>query len=331
MKSVTKNLLDEATVKRIAQHQFPGARVREVKELGGGMFNAAYLLSGSGMPEEGLVLKVGPASGTKTLTYEKDIMKTEVEVYGLLEGRDISTPKVYAADFSGEVIPGDYFFMQRLPGQTWHDAKKHIPAADKRTLMHSFGRCNAAVHSVPGEWFGYVKREERFQFDSWGAAFTAMVGDILADGRADSIKLPYEAIEAALRKHRSLLDEVKAPSLVGFDMWPGNVFVAPQNGRYAITGVVDFERAFYGDTYADFTSAVMLFDDVEQEPDFIAGYEEVAGQKLTITHNDRTRMDWYRLYMAVIMCVETYRYGKAYAFAVQSYCRGKIKKLLAKL
>ncbi len=72
MKSVTKNLLDEATVKRIAQHQFPGARVREVKELGGGMFNAAYLLSGSGMPEEGLVLKVGPASGTKTLAMRGD-------------------------------------------------------------------------------------------------------------------------------------------------------------------------------------------------------------------------------------------------------------------
>jgi len=331
MKSVTKNLLDESVIKQLAQKHFSGSKVCQTEELTGGMFNAAYLVTGDGMPEETLVLKVGPAHGVKTLTYEKEIMRTEVEVYRLLENLDIPTPKVYAVDFTGEVIPGDCFFMQRLAGRTWHSTKNEIPPQAKPALMHEFGRCNAAVHKVSGGWFGYIKEDERFHFDGWGAAFSSMMGDILADGRIGKISLPYEAVEAAVGKHRSLLDEVKEPTLVSFDMWPGNVFVDRKNGRYTISGAVDFERAFYGDPYADFTSAVTLFDDVEREPEFIAGYEEASGRILTFTENDRVRMDLYRLYMAVIMCVETYRFDKAYALAVRTYCKRRIKKLLKHL
>lgn len=330
MKSVTKNLLDEATIKRLVARQFPHSKIEAVEEQKGGMFNSAYKIAGTGMPEKSLVLKVGPAPGTKTLTYEKDILRTEVDVYGMLDGRSIPIPKIFASDFSGEIIPSAYFFMQRLPGCTWNSLKR-IPAPHKAKLMREFGCCNAAVHNVEGGWFGYIKDDERFRFDSWGTAFSAMISDILDDGRRDKIKLPYEAIALCVQKHYSLLDAVKTPRLVDFDMWPGNVFVQEENGAYTISGVVDFERAFFGDPYADFTSAATLFEDVEKEPDFINGYAEASGAKLVITDADRIRTDLYRLYMAIILGVETYRYNPAYASMVKMYSRSRIKKLLSRL
>jgi hypothetical protein len=61
--------------------------------------------------------------------------------------------------------------------------------------MKQLGQCNAAVHSVCGEWFGYVKAGERFHFDSWASAFSAMTGDVLNDARARGFRLPFDAIE----------------------------------------------------------------------------------------------------------------------------------------
>ncbi len=235
MKSVTKNQLDEAVIKKLTEAHFPDAKVERIEELTGGMFNVAYHVAGRGLPEESVVLKVGPAPGTKVLTYEKDILAAEVKVYRLLTHRDIPIPKIYASDFTGSVIPANYFFMQRLSGQSWDSVKKNIPSADRPGLMHGLGRYNAAVHDVTGDWFGYIKDDERYRFDSWGAAFFGMVKDILDDGRRDNIKLPYAAVEDAVKKHQSVLNEISTPSLVDFDMWPGNVFVEPQNGHYAIT------------------------------------------------------------------------------------------------
>ena len=331
MQSVTKNQLAEAAVQALCKKSFPQVGAVLVRELKGGMFNAAYLVEGEGLPGGRAVLKVGPAPGTKILTYEQDILQAEVEVYRMLESSGVPTPKVYAADLSGQEIPAPYFFMEHLPGAPWPDCSKKIPKADRPALMRALGRYNACIHAIKGERFGYLKQNERFHFSSWGAAFTGMMTDILNDGRAGGCRLPYKAIEAVLQKHRPLLDEVTQPCLVDYDMWAGNVFVQPQNGHYEITGIVDFERAFSGDPYADFTSAVMLFKRVEQEPDFIAGYEEISGRPLSITPQDQIRMDLYRLYMSVIMYVETYRYGNPTAAIMKAIYTPNMRKILKRL
>ena len=42
----------------------------------------------------------------------------------------------------------------------------------------------------------------------------------------------------------------------------------------------------------------------------------------------QSRMNLYRLYMTIIMCVETYRYNRLYASAVKMHCMKRIRKLL---
>ncbi|SDY20843.1 Fructosamine-3-kinase [Evansella caseinilytica] len=330
MKSKTKSRMTPEQIKAVTTLHFPNAERLRIKELTDGMFNAAYLIEGSGVLEKGVVLKVGPESTVEILTYEQDILRTEVKVYNLLKDKPIPTPIVYAYDFTHKHIPCDYFFMEKLDGQTWKSCGRKIKKGDRPALMRDLGRCNAAVHSVEGNWFGYIKDDKRFHFDSWGKAFTSMMNDILNDGRMRGDKLPYAEIDNILKSHRSLLDAVTVPKLVDFDMWAGNVFLK-KNGAFHITGVVDFERCFFGDPYADFTSAMMLFSDVEKEQDFCTGYSEISGLPVTIGEDDRVRMNLYRLYMAVIMMVETYRYNKAYAMMAKSYFKGQINKLIQKL
>lgn len=327
MESKTKSNVTQEMIKKIAGKHFPGENISSIEELTEGMFNSAYVIRGTGAMEKGIVLKIGPVPGTEILIYEKDILRTEVEVYGLLEGRGIKIPKILTWDYSHEELPCDYFFMEYVDGVMWKDCIGKISRENRRQLMYELGKSNAIIHGVKGSRFGYLKEDERFHFDTWGGAFSSMMSDILEDGRMRNCRLPYGEIEEAVKIHLGCLNEITVPRLVDFDMWAGNVFIDEADCSH-ITGIIDFERSFYGDPAADFTSAGMLINDVEEEKDFQRGYSEISGIPFTITKGDRIRMNLYRLYMAVILYVESYRYDEEYEAKVKGFFEGYIRKLL---
>lgn len=327
MRSVTKSIIPHDSIREMARKAFPNCEVKNIQELTEGMYNSAYRITGSGALESGVILKAGPMDGVKTLTYEKDILKAEVQVYHLLSEKAVPMPKLLSADYSHSIVPCDYFFMSHVSGVLWKKADKDRLERSRASLMEELGRINSEIHSVTGPWFGYLKEDSRFQFATWYEAFSAMMTDILNDGRADGYKLPYSEIEQTVRDHKACLEQVTSPQLVDFDLWAGNVLLQEEGDGYVISGILDFERSFYGDPLADFTSAVMIFDDVSREPDFLRGY----GASVVLDSLAQSRMNLYRLYMTIIMCVETYRYNRFYASAVKMHCMKKIRKLLRTL
>lgn len=61
MKSKTKNTVNIEIIKQITAKHFPKFNIGEVRELSGGMFNAAYLITGNNdNGDNNMVLKVGP-------------------------------------------------------------------------------------------------------------------------------------------------------------------------------------------------------------------------------------------------------------------------------
>ena len=111
--------------------------------------------------------------------------------------------------------------------------------------------------------------------------------------------------------------QVEKPCLVNFDMWAGNVFLWKKECR--ISGLIDFERCFFGDPYAGFVSAVFLIDDVEKEKEFIAGYNEASHKPLSFSRDNRIRMELYNLYFNVITTIETYRYRTVRGMLTRAY------------
>ncbi|MCI9338131.1 MAG: aminoglycoside phosphotransferase family protein [Lachnospiraceae bacterium] len=327
MESKTKSTVSREMIAAVVSRHFPGEELLSIEELTEGMFNSAYVIRGSGIMESGIVLKVGPAPEAELLTYEKDILRTEVEAYRLLQGRPIRIPRILAWDYTHEEIPCDYFFMEHVEGCLWKNCAERISPENRRQLMYELGRCNAAVHGVKGNWFGYLKEDARFRFDTWAEAFFAMMSDILEDGRRKGCRLPYDEITAAVIRRKDCLNAVRTPCLVDFDMWAGNVLV-DEASCSRITGIIDFERCFFGDPAADFISAVSLFDNVEEEPDFRRGYSQVSQVPFEVTEDMRIRMDLYRLYMAVILFVESYRFGETYESKVKTQMAERIGRLL---
>ena len=115
MISRTKTRLSGETVAALTRKHFPAAEIRRIDELADGLFNAVYRISGTGALEKSVVLKVGPSPDAKVLTYERGIMKTEVEGCRLLQGSGVPVPEILAYDGSDTYIPCASFFLS-YPG-----------------------------------------------------------------------------------------------------------------------------------------------------------------------------------------------------------------------
>lgn len=131
-----------------------------------------------------------------------------------------------------------------------------------------------------------------------------------------------------LREKSKYLDDIKEASLVDYDLWSGNVFVKQQGEKYVLTGIVDFERAFWGDPLADFEGSVMLLNHIFEEVDVWNVYKEKSNFKREFTKEDQIRSTFYRLYIFTIMAAETFRYDFLYSKIQTLFSMKYIKRCL---
>ena len=123
-----------------------------------------------------------------------------------------------------------------------------------------------------------------------------------ADQYRVTLPLPTGVIRQRAARHEGVLDEVTTPVLVHFDLWDGNILVDLDGEAPRIGGLIDAERAFWGDPLADFVSLALL-GDVRQDEAFLAGYRE-AGGPARLDASSRVRLALYRSYLYLIMLVE---------------------------
>jgi aminoglycoside phosphotransferase (APT) family kinase protein len=261
----------------------PGA-ASSIVDIGGGTYNAAYRIHLT--DGRRFVLKIAPDS--PGLTYEHDLLATEAEFFRLA-GPSAPVPSVVHAG------PG-FLLMTELPGDNWYARRDRLDAADHRRLRANLGAVVANLHTVTGDRFGYP---QDIPHPTWTAAFIAMMDAVLADAARFAVPLPRPAAEIAylVRGHGPLLDLVETPVLVHFDLWDGNILIDDGPG---ITGIVDAERAFWGDPIAEFVS-LCLFKDVDGE--LLDGYRGAGGVAVFGMPGWR-RLELYRVYLYVIMLVE---------------------------
>jgi aminoglycoside phosphotransferase (APT) family kinase protein len=332
MKSKTKNLLSDEQITHLVKANFgEKTEVGKIEELKGGMFNSAYRIERI-TPDDPIILKVSVRPGTPVLSYEKDLMRTEVEVYRMIsEQTSIPVPKILCADFSKRIIDSDYFFMTALKGEVMTGIQKKLSKENLSTIKKNLGNYFAQIHRIKGPYFGYFTTDPSRQFASWKEAFLSMNRDILNDGKAHGVSLPYTRIENALEKTSSLLDAIREPTLVDYDLWTGNIFLIKNGDSYQIEGIVDFERAFWGDPYADFPPIFMVSEDIWKDPFFWSSYSDASTTKKEVTGDDQVRITLYKMYIWLIMAVETYRYGFLYGLLQKIYAKRVAMKYLKQL
>jgi aminoglycoside phosphotransferase (APT) family kinase protein len=290
MESLTKNKQSEDIIIKMASTAFKDHKVTSIEELKQGYFNVAYLIKLSDGQE--VILKIAPKQNTLIMTYEKNIMQTEVETMRMVKQQtDVPVAEVLYYDHSHTLCEADYFFMSKLEGESYFSLKNQLSDEEKSYIDYQLGQFNAKINLIKGEKFGYYGQPQK-QGLNWHQTFSTIIEDTLKDGEALNIDIgiEYNAVQALLAKYKSAFDEVTMPCLVHWDLWAGNVFI--KDGK--ISGIIDFERCLWADKFME-----CGFRSHSVEKDFYKGYGIT-----TLTKNEEIRIYWYALYLDLVMTVE---------------------------
>ncbi|MFE4368279.1 phosphotransferase family protein [Streptomyces sp. NPDC056835] len=251
------------------------------------------------------VLKIPPRTAAG-LAYERALLSGEITFY-----RSAATappagivPRVVFSETDAAAGAGPFLIMTACPGTPWHEVADSLEEGERPRLREELGRVVAGLHAVTGPGFGYPGQPLGPLTSTWREAFTAMTDAVLDDAERYAARLPRPTAEIrdVLAGASGVLDEVTRPALVHFDLWQGNLLLAGPPGAHRLSGVVDGERMFWGDSAADFVS-LALFENIENDKDFLTGYASAGG---TAVFDDslRLRLALYRTYLYLIMLVE---------------------------
>ena len=289
MKSLTKNEQSPETIEHMVEICFPGRKMTGYTELTEGYFNVAYEVELDNA--EHTILKVAPAPDARIMTYEKNIMYSEVEAMKAAKAAGLPAPAVLAYDDSRAICGSNYFFMEKLPGQSFNVIKSSLTEMEIAEINRQVGYINRKINAINCPCFGYPGQPE-FQGNEWFPVFRKMLKAGVRDaenGHVD-VKINIDKLWQVLEHDRPIFEEVTEPRLVHWDCWDGNIFV--ENGR--VTGIIDWERSLWADPLME-----VGFRTYAQNADFLAGY----GMGL-ITADQQRRALWYDVYLMLLVSLE---------------------------
>ena len=291
MESNTKKYVSKYDAKKLFEESGIGP-AEIVKECENGEFNTVYLVKSNG---KRYYLKFGNDDSTPTLSYEKNMLKTELGIYEAIEGTDILRPAMVFKDTSREKIGVDYFITEGLDAPMLGLTFPNLKA--RKRVMYQLGADVAKIHSVKSEdGFGY---EQFGKKATWAEAYKLMIDKIVADATVLNVKFDTFRVYAILDRVKDILAEVTESVLVHGDVWAGNVFVNRKNFTYQ--GRIDWERGFWGDFAADFV-ALAPCGNIERNRYFVKGYRSVSPVEFDAKLH--TRIDLMKLYFGMILLTE---------------------------
>ncbi len=298
MRSKTKAILtDETIVKLFAKANILG--VTEIKPLGAGEFNAVYAVVAKGKE---YALKVAPFTTADVLPYEKGMMAAEVYWYKRMrEDTTINVPKIYFYDDSKELIPADYFIMDKIDGVQLN--KLALSKEERAVANAEMCKMAASMHKVKNDKFGYIQQQ---LYADWYQAIRSMVASLIDSCIAKGKKTKRgEKLLSYIDKHKNVLEKVDC-CMVNYDIWMPNIMAKRLEDNSIKYWWIDPERCFWGDRMADFVCLQMTQPNLYKKSAAFAAYNSAADAKLEANGQTNIRYAIMMAYMGLLMETEKY-------------------------
>ena len=290
MESLTKNRQSTDTIKEIVDKFFSPLELKDYRELTEGCFNIAYEVELSNGKKA--VLKIAPSKEVRVMTYEKNIMYSEVQAMRIVrENCKVPVAKIYGYDDSGTICESPYFFMEKLSGESLYSIKETLTSEQIDSIYRETGRMIRSVNNIPCPCFGYPGQPE-YQGTKWYSVFYKMIEALLDDAKQANvdIKISPDELIGKLKRDKVVFEEVTEPCFVHWDCWDGNIFV--ENGK--VVGIIDWERTLWADPLME-----VGFRTYASNTGFQKGY----GLEVLSEHQQRRAL-WYDIYLMLSMTIE---------------------------
>jgi aminoglycoside phosphotransferase (APT) family kinase protein len=255
-------MLNTGQIASLCQRAFgQGVEIASVEELTGGTFNRTFRITLADQSK--VILRVAPPQSTELAWEDAFLMRSEHAMQPYFAPVARLMPRTLLVDFTHQLIEQDYMFQSFIDGERWDDAWDQLSPDENNILWNQFGRLMKQIHDVRGELFGLPR--PGFQFPRWSEA----VIDRMERTRQAATKTQLAAQDLAriidiVRAHPEQLDEIKVPRLLHGDLWLFNLLITRGNTAPSIAGVLDADRAWWGDPMADWTMFILAHAE-EQE------------------------------------------------------------------
>jgi aminoglycoside phosphotransferase (APT) family kinase protein len=290
MKSMTKNAQTKDTLYQMAAKAFPLEICTEITELTEGYFNVAYRVSFSG--GRTCILKIAPPNEIRTMSYERNIMTSEVNFMRLVAAKTVlPVANVLFFDDSCTLCGSPYFFMEELEGRSFSSLQENLSEEVKKQIRIQSGMRNREINQITGDTFGYMGNPN-MQGSHWFPVFSQMIEYALKDAEHMSVdlKISPSQLKTLLTLSKPFFEPVTIPCLVHWDLWDGNIFVKDSQ----ISGLIDWERCLWGDPLME-----VGFRTYGSHEDFLTGYG-----KGTLSESESIRALWYDIYTLLLVAQE---------------------------
>jgi aminoglycoside phosphotransferase (APT) family kinase protein len=267
------------------------------------MYNAGYHLDLTGSAPTRAFLKVAPPDDIPCLTHDRRLMRAEIDTLERLAAAGIGqAPAILAADVSRAIVDRDAVFIEHFEGNLLADELADMTPREAAGVRRELAAIAGAIQAVTAPTFGYP-HQAALQAPTWREAFERMLDAVLDDALRLDVDPPLEPLRSRLRALTERLDIAGPPRLIHYDLWDGNVLVSRGEEGWSITGLIDWERAFYGDPLAEIVS-LTFHSDMAVDADLLAGWSRAASTPLVLDAQASRRLALYRAYLWLLMLVE---------------------------
>jgi aminoglycoside phosphotransferase (APT) family kinase protein len=226
-----------------------GSEVLSAVELGGGLYNTTFRVEVAGRPP--VILRIAPEPARQS-RIERALMRNEHASLPFFAPIAAMMPRTLFADWTHEILGRDHLWQTMLDGVPAADALGSYPRPLWTLFHRQLGTIAKVVNSVRGAGFGPVAGPT---YPTWSEAVVASLEDTAADvedaglDTGDLRELIAVAVAGA-----KVLDEIDEPRLLHGDLWTPNVLLARDTAEPLISGVLDHDRASWGDPAADWST-----------------------------------------------------------------------------
>ena len=252
-----------------------GIQVVSARELSGGTFNRTFLIT---LFDRRVILRIAPPATAEVAWHEQQLMRREHHIQPFFAAVAPLMPRVLLADFIHQVIDCDYVFQSFIEGERWEDMAESFTMEENEQLWEQFGHIARTIHDTTGTSFGgpYPMPE----FPTWSQTILDRFERVTS--AMDHVQLDMTDLQSLftiVQDHITTLDEVQQPRLLHGDLWLFNILIERSVAGPNIVGILDADRAWWGDPLADWTMFVLAkWSSPENRPfhdRFWRGYGEV--------------------------------------------------------
>ena len=294
MKSKTKTLPTDAVLRDMLKQAGLDSAGVQFRLLGDGMFNAVFAAE----TNPPVVMKIAPRSQVPVMTYERDMLATELYWYDQIrQHTEIIVPDILYSDPAGNLCGAPWVVMERLPGV--HRDKCPLPSAEKHRRT---AEMVAQIHNVSGTGYGYVQNG---LYENWADAYISMIENLLADARRmGKTSRRGQRLLAYARQYRAVL--AAAPCvMVNFDLWRSNILCHTVDGQTRFAWI-DPERSLWGDPVLDFLPLESFTAPLDKKTLSLAAHNALCRVPVQVNRETRLRYAFAQGLLALIQEVEKY-------------------------